>query len=132
MHEQMDDDGSLSKLPKKEVSSIKRELYKLEKNLTGISDMEKKPGALFVIDIKREHLALAEAKKLNIPIQVLWGKKGVVGTQFKSVKIWQKYTNKKVYGAEINSDHFIPEESPKQTINHLKKFFLKNVKNNSK
>ncbi len=73
-----------------------------------------------------------EKKKLNIPIQVLWGKKGVVGTQFKSVKIWQKYTNKKVYGAEINSDHFIPEESPKKTINHLKKFFLKNVKNNSK
>ena len=71
-------------------------------------------------------------KKLNIPIQVLWGKKGVVGKQFNSIKIWQKYTNKKVYGAEINSDHFIPEESPKQTINHLKKFFLKNVKDNSK
>ena len=68
---QMDEDGSLSKLPKKEVSSIKRELYKLEKNLTGISNMEKKPGALFVIDIKREHLALAEAKKLNIPIVAL-------------------------------------------------------------
>ena len=63
---------------------------------------------------------------------LLGGKKGVVGTQFKSVKIWQKYTNKKVYGVEINSDHFIPEESPKQTTNHLKKFFLKNVKNNSK
>ena len=68
---QMDDDGSLSKLPKKEVSSIKRELYKLEKNLTGISDMEKKPGALFVVDIKREHLALAEAKKLKIPVVAL-------------------------------------------------------------
>ena len=61
----------------------------------------------------------------------MWGKKGDVGTQFKSVKIWQKYTNKKVHGAEINSDHFILEESPKQTVNHLKKFFLKNVKNNT-
>ncbi len=82
--------------------------------------------------IDLEHDKKDRKKKLNIPIQVLWGKKGVVGTQFKSVKIWQKYTNKKVYGAEINSDHFIPEESPKQTINHFKKFFLKNVKNNSK
>ena len=66
---------------------------------------------------------------MNIPIQVLWGKNGVVGKQFNSIKIWQKYTNKKVYGKEVNSDHFIPEESPKQTINHLKNFFLKNVKN---
>ena len=67
----MEEDGSLSKLPKKEVSTIKRELFKLEKNLTGISNMDKKPGALFVVDIKREHLALAEAKKLNIPIVAL-------------------------------------------------------------
>ena len=67
----MEEDGSLSKLLKKEVSSIKRELFKLEKNLTGISNMNKKPGALFVVDIKREHLALAEAKKLNIPIVAL-------------------------------------------------------------
>ena len=67
----MQEDGSLSQLPKKEVSSIKSELYKLEQNLTGISDMNKNPGALFLIDIKREHLAIAEAKKLNIPIIAL-------------------------------------------------------------
>ena len=82
--------------------------------------------------IDLEHDKKDRNKKLNIPIQVLWGKKGVVGKQFNSIKIWQKYTNKKIYGAEINSDHFIPEESPNQTINHLKKFFLKNVKSNSK
>ncbi|GIS77369.1 MAG: hypothetical protein CM1200mP13_07280 [Candidatus Pelagibacterales bacterium] len=40
------------------------------------------------------------------------------------LKFGKKYTNKKIYGAEINSDHFIPEESPKQTINHQKKFFF--------
>ena len=57
----------------------------------------------------------------------MWGKKGVVGKQFNSIKIWQKYTNKKIYGAEINSDHFIPEENPKQIIKHLKTFFLKNA-----
>ena len=67
----MEEDGSLSRLPKKEVSSIKREIYKLEKNLNGISDMQKKPGALFVVDLKREHLALAEAKRLNIPVVAL-------------------------------------------------------------
>ena len=71
-------------------------------------------------------------KKIKHSYPSFVGKKGVVGKQFNSIKIWQKYTNKKIYGAEINSDHFIPEESPKQTINHLKKFFLKNVKNNSK
>ena len=69
--QKMDEDGSLSKLPKKEVSTIRRELNKLERNLTGISDMEKKPGALFVVDLKREHLALAEAKRLNIPVVAL-------------------------------------------------------------
>ena len=82
--------------------------------------------------IDLEHDKKDRNKKLNIPIHVLWGKKGVVGKQFNPIKIWQKYTNKKVCGAEINSDHFIPEESPKQTINYLKKFFLKNVKNNTK
>ena len=80
-----------------------------------------------IIELRRtidlEHDKKDRNKKLNIPIQVLWGKKGVVGKQFNSIKIWQKYTNKKIYGAEINSDHFIPEESPKQTINHLKKIF---------
>ena len=74
-----------------------------------------------------EHDKKDRKKKLNIPVQVLWGKKGVVGKQFNSIKIWQKYTNKKIYGAEINSDHFIPEENPKQTIKHLKTFFLKNA-----
>ena len=75
--------------------------------------------------IDLEHDKKDRNKKLNIPIQVLWGKKGIVGKQFNSKKIWQKYTNKNVYGSEINSDHFIPEESPKETINHLKNFFLK-------
>ena len=81
--------------------------------------------------IDLEHDKKDRKKKLNIPIQVLWGKKGVVGKQFNPIKIWQKYTNKKVYGVEINSEHFIPEESPKQTVKYLKLFFLKNVKNNT-
>ncbi|WP_372808449.1 30S ribosomal protein S2 [Pontiella sp.] len=64
-------DGTMDKLPKKEVSVLRRELTKLERNLTGIADMEKKPGALFVVDLKREHLALEEAKRLNIPVVAL-------------------------------------------------------------
>ena len=47
-------------------STVKRE--KLEKNLGSISDMTRLPGALFVIDVKKEHIAIAEAQKLNIPI----------------------------------------------------------------
>ena len=66
-------------------------------------------------------------RKLNIPIQVLWGKKGVIEKQFKPIKIWQKYSKQKVTGFAINSGHFIPEENPKETINQLKKFFLKYV-----
>ncbi|MFL2876276.1 MAG: 30S ribosomal protein S2 [Pontiellaceae bacterium] len=69
--QKMEENGSMSKLPKKEVSVLRRELNKLERNLTGISDMERKPGALFVVDLKREHLALAEAKRLNIPVVAL-------------------------------------------------------------
>ena len=69
--QKMEKDGTMEKLLKKEVSVLRRELNKLERNLTGIADMEKKPGALFVVDLKREHLALAEAKRLNIPIVAL-------------------------------------------------------------
>jgi small subunit ribosomal protein S2 len=69
--QKMEKDGTMEKLLKKEVSVLRRELTKLERNLTGIGDMEKKPGALFVVDLKREHLALAEAKRLNIPIVAL-------------------------------------------------------------
>ena len=57
-------------------------------------------------------------KKLNIPVQVLWGKNGVIGKQFKPIKIWQKYSNKKVVGVAVKSGHFIPEQNPKETINN--------------
>jgi small subunit ribosomal protein S2 len=69
--QKMEKDGSMEKLPKKEVSVLRRELTKLERNLSGVASMERKPGALFVVDLKREHLALAEAKRLNIPIVAL-------------------------------------------------------------
>jgi haloacetate dehalogenase len=55
---------------------------------------------------------------------VLWGKKGVIGKQFNSIKIWQKYSNKKIIGKAIDSGHFIPEQNPKEVINQLKNFFL--------
>lgn len=69
--QKMEKDGSMEKLPKKEVSVLRRELAKLERNLAGIADMERKPGALFVVDLKREHLALSEAQRLNIPVVAL-------------------------------------------------------------
>ena len=77
--------------------------------------------------IDLDHDKKDRKRKLNIPIQVLWGKKGVIGNQFKPIKIWQKYSKQKVTGFAINSGHFIPEENPKETINQLKKFFLKYV-----
>ena len=55
-------------LPKKEVIALKKEWEKLEKNLGGIKDMKKIPGALFIIDSKKEEIAIAEAHKLHIPV----------------------------------------------------------------
>ena len=61
-------DGTFLTLSKKERLQVDRLRAKLEKNLGSISDMTRLPGALFVIDIKREHIAIKEAQKLNIPI----------------------------------------------------------------
>lgn len=61
-------DGSFDALSKREKLQINRQREKLEKNLGSISDMTRLPGALFVVDIKKEHIAVAEARKLNIPI----------------------------------------------------------------
>ena len=61
-------DGTFNVLSKRERLQIERKRAKLEKTLGSISDMTRLPGALFVVDIKREHIAVAEATKLNIPI----------------------------------------------------------------
>ena len=66
--ERMAEDGTFDVLPKKEVIELKGEMEKLEKNLGGIKDMKKLPGALFIVDPKKEHIAVLEARKLNIPI----------------------------------------------------------------
>ena len=66
--EAMEEDGTFEVLSKKEVLALKREQEKLEKSLGGIKDMEKLPGALFIVDPRKERIAVAEAKKLNIPI----------------------------------------------------------------
>jgi small subunit ribosomal protein S2 len=61
-------DGTLNTLSKRERLQISRQKEKLEKNLGSISDLTRIPAALFVVDINKEHIAIAEAKKLNIPI----------------------------------------------------------------
>ncbi|HCC35644.1 MAG TPA: 30S ribosomal protein S2, partial [Ruminococcaceae bacterium] len=64
----MEEDGTFDMLPKKEVIKLRLEIEKLEKFLGGIQDMKKLPGALFVVDPRKERIAVLEAKKLNIPI----------------------------------------------------------------
>ena len=64
----MQEDGTFDMLPKKEVIKLMKEQEKLEKYLGGVKDMKKLPGALFVIDPRKEHNAIAEARKLHIPI----------------------------------------------------------------
>ena len=64
----MEEDGTFELLPKKEVVKLRLEIEKLEKFLGGVKDMKELPGALFVIDPKKERIAVAEARKLDIPV----------------------------------------------------------------
>jgi small subunit ribosomal protein S2 len=66
--EKMAAEGIYERLPKKEVASLEREREKLEKNLGGIKDMSRLPVALFVIDTKKEYIAVHEANRLGIPV----------------------------------------------------------------
>src|SRR5438876_7364517 len=66
--EKMESDGSINQYVKQEQSVIRREAARLVKFFDGIRTMEKMPGAMFVVDIKREHNAVAEARRLNIPV----------------------------------------------------------------
>ena len=64
----MQEDGTFDRLTKKEVIKLEQEIEKLEKYLGGIKSMDKLPGALFIVDPRKERIAVAEAKKLGIPI----------------------------------------------------------------
>ena len=64
----MEEDGTFAMLPKKEVIKLQGEIEKLEKYLGGVKEMKKLPAALFIVDPRKERNAIAEAKKLNIPI----------------------------------------------------------------
>ena len=66
--EAMQEDGTFELLPKKEVIELKKEIEKLEKNLGGIKEMDKTPGVMFVVDPKKERIAILEARKLGIPV----------------------------------------------------------------
>jgi small subunit ribosomal protein S2 len=65
---EMERTGAFDVLPKKEVLRLRHEKEKLERNLGGIQDLEKLPDAVFVIDTKKEHIAVGEARKLGIPV----------------------------------------------------------------
>lgn len=69
--EKMREDGTFEALPKKEVLQLERKHEKLERILGGVRDMTTLPGALFVVDIRKEDIAVAEAKKLGIPVAAM-------------------------------------------------------------
>ena len=64
----MEQDGTFEEITKKEVILLKKEMEKLETNLGGIKDMEELPGVIFIVDSKKEEIAIKEANKLNIPV----------------------------------------------------------------
>jgi small subunit ribosomal protein S2 len=67
----MEDDGSLSKLPGKEAAAIRRQMSRMNRNFEGLLQVDKLPGALFVIDTKNEYIAVEEARRLGIPVIAL-------------------------------------------------------------
>jgi small subunit ribosomal protein S2 len=68
---QMEKDGIFESLTKKEIASLNKEREKLVKNLSGVIEMERLPGAIFIVDSKKEETAVLEAKRLNIPVVAL-------------------------------------------------------------
>jgi small subunit ribosomal protein S2 len=66
--ERMDADGTMERLPKKEGAKLREQRDKLERFLGGIKDMGRLPGGVFIVDLKKERIAVAEARKLNIPV----------------------------------------------------------------
>ena len=66
--QKMEEEGIFEVLPKKEVIKLKLEMEKLEKNLGGIRELKRAPGALFVVDPRKERIAILEAKKMGIPV----------------------------------------------------------------
>ena len=66
--EKMQEDGTFDMLPKKEVAALQKEMFNLEKNLGGIKNMNGLPAAVFIVDPRKEHNAVLEAKKLGIPV----------------------------------------------------------------
>ena len=65
---EMERSGAIDYLPKKEGIRLRREREKLERNLAGIQDLERVPDAVFIVDTKKEHIAVTEARKLKIPV----------------------------------------------------------------
>ena len=66
--QKMQEDGTFDSLPKKEVAGLQKEMMNLEKNFNGIRTMEKLPDVIFIVDPKKEHNAVLEAKRLGIPV----------------------------------------------------------------
>ena len=66
--EKMQEDGTFDMLPKKEGASLQKEMANLERNLGGIKNMDRLPSAIFIVDPRKEHNAVLEAKKLGIPV----------------------------------------------------------------
>ena len=66
--EKMQEDGTFDMLPKKEVATLQKEMFNLERNLGGIKEMGGLPSAVFIVDPRKEHNAVLEAKKLGIPV----------------------------------------------------------------
>ncbi len=120
--ERMRDDGTFEKLSKKEVSKREKERGKLEKIFSGIKEMNRLPGLMFVVDTKKEKIAVAEANRLGIPVM------GVVDTNadpteitypipgnddaIRSLRLFSRFVSDSVLEAKAGGGQDIPASSP--------------------
>ena len=108
--ETMQEDGTFDVLPKKEVMLLKKEMEKLQRNLGGIKEMTEIPGVLFIVDPKKERIAILEAKKLNIPVI------GLVDTN-RAVKLVTDVMAKAVIEGKQGETFEMPESEEQSTEN---------------
>lgn len=75
------------------------------------------------LDLEHDRVSRAEGAKVQCPLLVLWGAKGVIGRWYDPLAIWRQYCAAEVSGAPVNSGHYLAEETPAEVLPHLQRFF---------
>ena len=75
------------------------------------------------IDLEHDRASRAAGAKIQCPLKVLWGAKGAIGRWYDPLAIWRQYCAAEVSGGEVNSGHYLAEETPAEVLAHFRSFF---------